>query len=95
MEVPDVGCGVGSVSVLAARMVGEFGAVLGLIERLPQSKQRIVGPQLLGAWHVRFETAELDAFDSADKYDAVIGGLVLYQPDPSAILRHDNAAKCS
>ena len=32
MEVVDLmsGCGVGDVSVLAARMVGEFGAVLGI-----------------------------------------------------------------
>ncbi len=30
MEVLDLGCGVGDVSVLAATMVGEFGAVLGI-----------------------------------------------------------------
>jgi SAM-dependent methyltransferase len=42
----------------------------------------------LGARNVRFETAELDAFDSAEKFDAVRGRLVLcYQPDPISILR--------
>jgi SAM-dependent methyltransferase len=42
----------------------------------------------LGTRNVRFETAELDAFDTAEKFDAVVGRFVLlYQPDPIAVLR--------
>ncbi len=88
MKVLDLGCGIGDVSMLAARMVGRSGAVLG-IDRAPSSvemaRQRA---EASGARNVRFETAELDAFDSAEKFDAVIGRLILlYQPDPIAILR--------
>ena len=40
------------------------------------------------AGNVRFETVELDTFDTARRFDAVIGRLVLlYQPDPAATLR--------
>ena len=69
-------------------MVGERCAVLG-IDRAASSVEtarRRAGA--LGARNIRFEVAELDAFDSAEKFDAVIGRLVLlYQPDPVAILR--------
>ena len=42
----------------------------------------------LGVPNVRFEAAELDTFDTAQMFDAVIGRLVLlYQPDPAATLR--------
>ena len=88
MKVLDLGCGIGDVSVLAARMVGERCAALG-IDRAASSVEtarRRAGA--LGARNIRFEVAELDAFDSAEKFGTVIGRLVLlYQPDPVAILR--------
>jgi SAM-dependent methyltransferase len=88
MEVVDLGCGVGDVSVLAARMVGEFGAVLGIDRAASSVETARRRAAALGARNVRFETAELDAFDSAEKFDAVIGRFVpLYQPDPIAVLR--------
>ena len=88
MEVLDLGCGVGDVSVLAARMVGECGAVLGIDRAASSVEMARRRAAALGARNVRFETAELDAFDSAEMFDAVIGRFVLlYQPDPIAILR--------
>ena len=65
MEVLDLGCGVGDVSVLAARMVGECGAVLGIDRAASSVEMARRRAAALGARNVRFETAELDAFDSA------------------------------
>jgi SAM-dependent methyltransferase len=88
MEVLDLGCGVGDVSVLAATMVGEFGAVLGIDRAASSVETARRRAAALGMRNVRFETAELDAFDSAERFDAVIGRFVLlYQPDPIAVLR--------
>jgi protein-L-isoaspartate O-methyltransferase len=88
MEVLDLGCGVGDVSVLAASMVGEFGAVLGIDRAASSVETARRRAADLGTRNVRFETAELDAFDSAERFDAVIGRFVLlYQPDPIAVLR--------
>jgi SAM-dependent methyltransferase len=88
MVVLDLGCGVGDVSVLAASMVGEFGAVLGIDRAVSSVETARRRAAELGTRNVRFETAELDAFDTAEKFDAVIGRLVLlYQPDPIAVLR--------
>jgi 2-polyprenyl-3-methyl-5-hydroxy-6-metoxy-1,4-benzoquinol methylase len=88
MHVLDLGCGVGDVSLLASRMVGQSGAVLG-IDRAASSVEtarRRAG--IIGAGNVRFEIADLETFNSAEMFDAVIGRLVLlYQPDPSATLR--------
>jgi ubiquinone/menaquinone biosynthesis C-methylase UbiE len=89
MEVLDLGCGVGDVSMLAASMVGQFGAVLGIDRSASSVETARRRAAALGKRNVRFENAELDAFDSAEKFDAVIGRFVLlYQPDPIAVLRH-------
>jgi 2-polyprenyl-3-methyl-5-hydroxy-6-metoxy-1,4-benzoquinol methylase len=88
MHVLDLGCGVGDVSLLVARMVGTAGSVLG-IDRSGDSveiaRRRVATLQIP---NVRFEVAELDQFDIREIFDAVVGRLVLlYQPDPAATLR--------
>jgi ubiquinone/menaquinone biosynthesis C-methylase UbiE len=70
MEVLDLGCGVGDVSVLVARMVGEFGAVLGIDRAASSVETARRRAAALGVRNVQFETAELDAFDSAEMFDA-------------------------
>jgi SAM-dependent methyltransferase len=88
MEVLDLGCGVGDVSVLAATMVGEFGAVLGIDRAASSVETARRRAAAFGMRNVRFETAELDTFDRAERFDAIIGRFVLlYQPDPTAVLR--------
>ena len=88
MRVLDLGCGVGDVSLLAANMVGATGAVLGIDRSAAsiETARRRTAASHIG--NVIFAAAELDAFDTDQTFDAVIGRLVLlHQRDPSAILR--------
>jgi len=88
MRVLDLGCGVGDVSLLAARIVGETGSVLG-VDRSASSLE-VAGQRAatLGLRQVRFAEAELDTFTSTEQFDALIGRLVLlYLREPVAVLR--------
>ena len=88
MQVLDVGCGVGDVSLLAARMVGSSGVVLGIDRAAPLVQTARLRTTAAGATSARFEEAELETFVAAQKFDAIIGRLVLmYLPDPAAVLR--------
>jgi SAM-dependent methyltransferase len=88
MQVLDLGCGVGDVSILTARMVGRSGAVLGIDRSTSSVETARRRAATVGVPNVRFETAELDSFNSPQMFDAVIGRLVLlYQSDPAATLR--------
>jgi ubiquinone/menaquinone biosynthesis C-methylase UbiE len=88
MRVLDAGCGVGDVSLLAGRVVGPEGAVLGIdraAEPLEVARRRAASAGL--RW-VGFAQAELSAFATTSRFDAVVGRLVLvYAPDPAASLR--------
>ena len=88
MRVLDIGCGVGDVSFLAARLVGPGGSVVGIDrgeESIGTSRRRAKG---LGIENVRFVVADVSSFETDEMFDAVIGRLVLlYLPDPSKILQ--------
>jgi ubiquinone/menaquinone biosynthesis C-methylase UbiE len=90
MKVLDLGCGMGDVSLLAARLVGPSGHVTG-IDRDPVTLERARermsaeshGPQ------VELVRADLLEFDASGSFDAVVGRYVLlHQPDPVAAIRH-------
>jgi 2-polyprenyl-3-methyl-5-hydroxy-6-metoxy-1,4-benzoquinol methylase len=89
MRVIDIGCGVGDVSLLAGRLVGPSGAVLGVdrsAEAVGIAERRAT--EAGQCYWVRFATADLDSFSPNETFDAVIGRLILmYLPDPSATLR--------
>jgi ubiquinone/menaquinone biosynthesis C-methylase UbiE len=67
MHVLDIGRGVGDVSLLAARMVGPEGQVLG-IDRSASSVEAARG---------RARSLGVTSFDSDQRFDAIVGRMVL------------------
>jgi ubiquinone/menaquinone biosynthesis C-methylase UbiE len=89
MRVLDVGCGVGDVSLLAGRLVGPTGSVLGVdrsSEAIETAARRTAQAGQGGS--VRYIAADLDTYQPEGRFDAVIGRLILmYLPDPATALR--------
>jgi 2-polyprenyl-3-methyl-5-hydroxy-6-metoxy-1,4-benzoquinol methylase len=89
MQVLDIGSGVGDVSLLAARMVGSDGGVLGIDKALSSvevARRRVAA---LGVRNVHFEESDLALFATDQKFDAIVGRFVLlYLPDPARVLRN-------
>lgn len=88
MNVFDVGCGTGDVSVLAATFVGPSGNVLGIdqsVESITLARHRV---ENAGLSNISFEVDTLEDQKLTGPFDALIGRLILmYLPDPAAILR--------
>lgn len=88
MRVLDVGCGIGDVTIIAGRLVGPEGSVLGIDRAAPPLALARARAEAAGMPWLRFEQAEVVDFAGAERFDAVVGRLVLvYAPDPSALLR--------
>jgi ubiquinone/menaquinone biosynthesis C-methylase UbiE len=88
MHVLDAGCGAGDVSLLAARLVGPTGRVIG-VDRSPESialAQRRVDAQ--GLSNIGFMVGDLANLTLSDSFDALIGRFVLtFLTDPAAVLK--------
>ncbi len=88
MRVLDIGCGMGDVSLLAAKIVGATGSVVGVDrdpEGLNRARTRAYDAQIA---NVEFRQAELPHIYGATQFDAIVGRLVLiYFPDAAAALR--------
>jgi ubiquinone/menaquinone biosynthesis C-methylase UbiE len=87
-RVLDLGSGVGDVAMLAARLVGPSGEVLG-IERDPRSiaraRSRVAEAGLL---NVSFTQSDVNQIASDKPFDAAVGRFILqFLPDPLAVLR--------
>ena len=90
MKVLDLGCGMGDVSLLAARLVAPNGSVTG-IDRdgviVERARDRVRHRSCCA--NVQFIHSDLLEFDAAASFDAVVGRYVLlYQPDPVAAVSH-------
>jgi SAM-dependent methyltransferase len=93
MRVLDVGCGVGDVTCLVAEIVGPTGAVVGVDfagSVLATARSRVARRGLGWARFVEGNIASVPLSRLAtEPFDAVVGRLVLmYQPDPTSVLRH-------
>jgi SAM-dependent methyltransferase len=88
MRVLDVGCGPGDVSMIAARLVGPHGVVLGVdaaAEVIELARARAAAE---GLKTVRFAASAIADIRLDAPVDAVIGRLILvHLPDPVAALR--------
>ncbi len=88
MRVLNVGCGSGFVSLMAARLVGESGQVLGIDRSAAPLKTAEELAAREGLSNTRFERRDLADAGGAGEFDAVIGRRVLlYQPDPVKAIR--------
>jgi protein-L-isoaspartate O-methyltransferase len=87
-RVLDIGSGVGDVAMLAARLVGDAGEVVG-VERdaniLTKARTRIAEARLP---NVSFVTSDVAHVESSKPFDAVVGRLILqFLPDVGAVVR--------
>jgi 2-polyprenyl-3-methyl-5-hydroxy-6-metoxy-1,4-benzoquinol methylase len=93
MRVLDLGCGVGDTSLLAARLVGPSGVVVGVdrsAKAIDVAQRRATTGRL--RYSVQFVVADLDTFAPDEPFDAIIGRLILlYLRDPTATLRRLSA----
>src|SRR5947207_2968320 len=87
-RVLDLGSGVGDVAMLAARLVGSKGEVVG-IERDPGSIARAKARVAEAGLHnVSFTQSDVNQIASDKLFDAAIGRFILmFVPDPVAVLR--------
>jgi ubiquinone/menaquinone biosynthesis C-methylase UbiE len=88
MRVLDIGFGVGDVSLLAADLVGTYGAVVG-VDRDPKNVVWAVKRAVTaGRSNIHFLASEFTDFTDARSFDALVSRLILmYLPDPVATLK--------
>jgi SAM-dependent methyltransferase len=89
MRVLELGCGIGEVSLIAARLVGPHGHVHGI--DLDHASLDIARSRIRSAGHdqVTFEQIDVTEHKPAELYDAVIGRHILvHTKDALTVLRH-------
>jgi ubiquinone/menaquinone biosynthesis C-methylase UbiE len=86
MRVLDLGCGAGDVSMLAGKLVGPSGSVVGI--DLNADVLAVARGRAEGLSHVTFVQASVGTFSALRPFDLVVARYVLtYQVDPVAFLR--------
>lgn len=88
MNVLDLGCGPGDVSLLAAELVGETGHVLGIDTNPAVLQLAQARAQEAGLRHVSFLVGDVRNVILDQKYDVITGRLILqHLPERITILR--------
>jgi len=87
-RVLDVGSGLGDVSLTLARLVTYRGAVLGIERDEASIKTARARAATLGVRNVSFEQTDVGAFESDERFDAVVGRFILvFLPERVEIIR--------
>jgi len=88
-RVLDIGSGIGDVAMIAARLVGTSGEVLGVEHSagfVARARERIAAA---GFGNVTFIQADANALAINRSFDAVVGRFILsHNPDPVALIRY-------
>jgi SAM-dependent methyltransferase len=88
MRVLDIGSGSGDVALLAARLVGPDGSVIGTDRDADQAAYAAARARAEGFTNVRFLPADFRELELESPVDAIVGRLVLmYAADPLDALR--------
>jgi ubiquinone/menaquinone biosynthesis C-methylase UbiE len=86
-RVLDIGCGIGELSMVAARLVGPGGRVTGI--DIDEGALAIAATRAReqGLDHVDFSHANISEYRSDAMYDAVIGRhILIHTPDPRVVV---------
>ena len=87
MRVLDVGSGAGDVAILARKLVGETGEVIGTDRDEAQVAFASRRAQSMGYTNVHFVTSDYSSLELGASVDAIVGRLVLlFARDPAAAL---------
>ena len=87
-RVLDLGSGLGDVALLAARLVGPTGAVVGVDHDLTALAKARARAAEAGLRHLRFLQSDVSALQGEAPFDAVVGRFILmFLPDPVAVRR--------
>ncbi len=87
MNVLDLGCGPGDVSLLTAELVGNTGRVLGVDTNPAVLQLAQARAQDVGFGQVSFLAGDINDLTLDQEYDAIVGRLVLqYLPERATIL---------
>jgi ubiquinone/menaquinone biosynthesis C-methylase UbiE len=87
-RVLDIGSGVGDVAMLAARLVGPSGEVVGIERDAGYIARATERASAVGYRNVRFVQADLNDLGVDGPFDAAVGRLILsHLPDPVAVVQ--------
>jgi ubiquinone/menaquinone biosynthesis C-methylase UbiE len=88
MNVLDIGCGVGDVSILAARMVGRYGRVTSVDFDAAALETLRARASAEGIENIECLQANVHEWKPGRKFDAVVGRhILIHTKDPLAVLR--------
>lgn len=88
MRVLDVGSGAGDVALLASKMVGPKGSVIGIDHNASVIAHARARAQTAGNHNIEFREHSLTSFSDTSGFDLVVGRyVVVHQENPTVFLR--------